>query len=365
MGSADEGDALLLVAGPAAQASDIAGKLRLHVGERLGLRDPAAFAFCWVLGFPLFERDPETGTIFPTHHPFTSPAPGQEGLLESDPLAMIAQHYDLVLNGFELGSGSIRIHDAEFQQRIFEVFGLSATEIENRFGFFTKALRYGAPPHGGMAWGIDRLAMLACGETSIREVIAFPKNQVARDLMMDAPSPVATAQLNELGIALKGEPKKAGLIDAALDLGERPVGVEFVALPLKVDRDRERALRFPRRSVRKSALGIPGRRRPMPGFEIEVGRKLEVPGTHVHTLNHAPSLRRLSLGHLKVAQPRTAASTAGSSCARWLTRTSIWCLAFRADAGGRFGVASIRASSSRRALRSRTAVRVAGLRAGA
>ena len=209
MGGADEGDALLLVAGPAAQASDIAGKLRLHVGERLGLRDPAAFAFCWVLGFPLFERDPETGTIFPTHHPFTSPAPGQEGLLESDPLAMIAQHYDLVLNGFELGSGSIRIHDAEFQQRIFEVFGLSATEIENRFGFFTKALRYGAPPHGGMAWGIDRLAMLACGETSIREVIAFPKNQVARDLMMDAPSPVSTAQLNELGIALKGEPKPA------------------------------------------------------------------------------------------------------------------------------------------------------------
>jgi len=208
MTGADEGDALLLVAGSAPEASDIAGKLRLHVGERLGLRDPAAYAFCWVLGFPLFERDPETGGVFPTHHPFTSPAPGQEGLLESDPFAMIAQHYDLVLNGFELGSGSIRIHDADFQQKIFEVFGLSAEEIENRFGFFTKALRYGAPPHGGMAWGIDRLAMLACGETSIREVIAFPKNQVARDLMMDAPSPVAPAQLNELAIALKGEAKK-------------------------------------------------------------------------------------------------------------------------------------------------------------
>ena len=208
MTGADEGDALLLVAGSALEASDIAGKLRLHVGERLGLRDPAAYAFCWVLGFPLFERDPETGGVFPTHHPFTSPAPGQEGLLESDPFAMIAQHYDLVLNGFELGSGSIRIHDADFQQKIFEVFGLSAEEIENRFGFFTKALRYGAPPHGGMAWGIDRLAMLACGETSIREVIAFPKNQVARDLMMDAPSPVAPAQLNELAIALKGEAKK-------------------------------------------------------------------------------------------------------------------------------------------------------------
>ena len=140
-----------------------------------------------------------------------------EGLIEQDsvtgryglgPFAMIAQHYDLVLNGFELGSGSIRIHDADFQQRIFEVFGLSASEIEDRFGFFTKALRYGAPPHGGMAWGIDRLAMLACGETSIREVIAFPKNQVWRDLMMEAPSSVAPAQLNELGIALKGAPEK-------------------------------------------------------------------------------------------------------------------------------------------------------------
>jgi aspartyl-tRNA synthetase len=205
--SADAGDALLLVAGKAPEASDIAGKLRLHVGERLGLRDPAAFAFCWVLGFPLFERDPETGVIYPTHHPFTSPAPGQEALLDTDPLAMIAQHYDLVLNGFELGSGSIRIHDADFQQRIFEVYGLSASEIEERFGFFTKALRYGAPPHGGMAWGVDRLAMLACGETSIREVIAFPKNQVFRDLMMDAPSTVDTAQLDELSIALKGQRK--------------------------------------------------------------------------------------------------------------------------------------------------------------
>jgi len=205
---ADEGDALLLVAGKAPEASDIAGKLRLHVGEKLGLRDPKRFEFCWVLGFPLFERDPESGGVFPTHHPFTSPAPGQEDLLETDPFAMIAQHYDLVLNGFELGSGSIRIHDADFQQRIFEVFGLSASEIEDRFGFFTKALRYGAPPHGGMAWGIDRLAMLACGETSIREVIAFPKNQVWRDLMMEAPSSVAPAQLNELGIALKGAPEK-------------------------------------------------------------------------------------------------------------------------------------------------------------
>jgi len=200
------GDALLLVAGPRDLASDVAGKLRLHVGERLGLRDPQEFAFCWVVGFPLFERDPETGALTPTHHPFTSPAPGQEALLDTDPLSMRAQHYDLVLNGSELGSGSIRIHDPEFQRRIFEIFGLSDAEIEARFGFFMEALRYGAPPHGGMAWGIDRLAMIACGETSIRDVIAFPKNQTFRDVMMDAPSSVPVDLLRDLGLALKTKP---------------------------------------------------------------------------------------------------------------------------------------------------------------
>jgi len=200
---AQSGDALLLVAGTNELASDVAGKLRLHVAERLGLRDPAKFAFCWVVGFPLFERDPETGALTPTHHPFTSPAPGQAALLDTDPDAMRAQHYDLVLNGWELGSGSIRIHDPEFQHRIFEIFGMSDAEIEARFGFFMEALRYGAPPHGGMAWGIDRLAMLACGETSIRDVIAFPKNQTFRDLMLDAPSPVPAEQLRELGLAIK------------------------------------------------------------------------------------------------------------------------------------------------------------------
>ena len=198
---AESGDALLLVAGRAAVASDVAGKLRLHVADRLGLRDSQTFGFCWVVGFPLFERDADSGAVVPTHHPFTRPAPGQEALLESDPLAMRAQHYDLVLNGFELGSGSIRIHDADFQYRIFrDVVGLSEAEIDDRFGFFMEALRYGAPPHGGMAWGIDRVVMLACGEPSIRDVIAFPKNQMARDLMMDAPSGVAPQQLTELGL---------------------------------------------------------------------------------------------------------------------------------------------------------------------
>ena len=204
--NAEVGDAVLLVAGERALATDVAGKLRLHVADRLKLRDPAMFAFCWVVDFPLFERDAETGAIAPTHHPFTAPLAGQEALLESDPLAMRAQHYDLVLNGFELGSGSIRIHDVVFQKRIFEVFGLSDTTIEDRFGFFMEALRYGAPPHGGMAWGIDRLAMLACGETSIRDVIAFPKNQVARDLMMDAPSSVPDVSLRDVGLQLRRAP---------------------------------------------------------------------------------------------------------------------------------------------------------------
>jgi len=201
--AAEAGDAILLVAGPRELATDVAGKLRLHVGDRLGLRDPKTFAFCWIVDFPLFERDADTGAIAPTHHPFTAPLAGQEALLESDPLAMRAQHYDLVLNGFELGSGSIRIHDVAFQKRIFEVFGLDDTVIEERFGFFMEALRYGAPPHGGMAWGIDRLAMLACGESSIRDVIAFPKNQVWRDVMMDAPSPVPDALLRDVNLQLR------------------------------------------------------------------------------------------------------------------------------------------------------------------
>jgi aspartyl-tRNA synthetase len=207
---ATTGDALLLVGDAAAAASDVAGRLRLEIGDRLALRDPEQFAFCWVLDFPLFERDPESGEIAPAHHAFTAPLPGQDALLESDPLAMRAQHYDLVLNGFELGSGSIRIHDAAFQRRIFkDVFKLSDESIKDRFGFLLEALHYGAPPHGGMALGLDRVVMLACGETSIRDVIAFPKNQLARDLMMDAPASVDPQQLRELSLQSTVKPKTA------------------------------------------------------------------------------------------------------------------------------------------------------------
>ena len=196
------GDAILFVGDQAHKASDIAGRLRLEIGDRLGLRDPARFAFCWVVGFPLFEVDPDTGVMTFAHHPFTAPLPGQEDAFDTAPLSLRAQHYDLVLNGFELGSGSIRNHRAAFQRKVFHHLGLSDAEIDDRFGFFMTALEYGAPPHGGMALGLDRIVMLACGETSIRDVIAFPKNQMARDVMLDAPSSVPPIALRDLGLKL-------------------------------------------------------------------------------------------------------------------------------------------------------------------
>ncbi|HZZ65713.1 MAG TPA: aspartate--tRNA ligase [Candidatus Baltobacteraceae bacterium] len=202
---AETGDAILLFADDRQAALTVAGKMRLEVAERCGLRDPQRFAFAWVTDFPLFEPDPETGKPMPAHHPFTAPADGQWDLIDTDPMKMRAQHYDMVLNGYELGSGSIRIHKAEFQRRIFHMLGMTDEVIEERFGFFLRALDYGAPPHGGMALGIDRLVMLAVGESAIRDVIAFPKNQLARDVMMDAPSPVPERLLRDLGLKITGQ----------------------------------------------------------------------------------------------------------------------------------------------------------------
>ncbi len=195
---AQTGDAVLLFADTKAVALPVAGKMRNYVGERCGLRDPNAFAFAWVLDFPYLEIDEETGQPAPAHHPFTSPGDDQWDLIDTDPLKMRAQHYDMVLNGFELGSGSIRIHKPELQRRIFEMLGMTPEQIQDRFGFFVRALEYGAPPHGGMALGVDRIVMLAAGEENIREVIAFPKNQVGRDLMMDAPTAVPANLLRDL-----------------------------------------------------------------------------------------------------------------------------------------------------------------------
>jgi aspartyl-tRNA synthetase len=198
----ETGDAILLFADATNAALTSAGKMRNEVAERAGLRDPKTFAFAWLTDFPLFEVDEATGKPAPAHHPFTAPADDQWALLESDPLRMRAQHYDMVLNGFELGSGSIRIHKAEYQRKIFAMLGLTPEQVEDRFGFFLRALDYGAPPHGGMALGIDRIIMVAAGETSIRDVIAFPKNQLMRDVMMDAPSPVPEQLVRDLSLRI-------------------------------------------------------------------------------------------------------------------------------------------------------------------
>jgi aspartyl-tRNA synthetase len=207
LGRVGDGDAVLMVADERDAALGVAGKLRLHLGTAKGLRDPKRFEFCWVLDFPLFEKDPETGAIGPMHHPFTAPAPGQESL-EGDPAALRAQHYDLVLNGSELGSGSIRIHNPDTQRKVFKLLGYSDEEVQARFGFLLEAFAYGAPPHGGMALGIDRIIGMMVGSESIREVIAFPKNQRFQDVMIDAPSSVDEQQLRELHIRVVDQPPK-------------------------------------------------------------------------------------------------------------------------------------------------------------
>jgi aspartyl-tRNA synthetase len=202
---AETGDALLLFADKSALAYAVAGKMRNEVGDRCKLRDPETFAFAWVTGFPYLEIDEETGKPVPAHHPFSSPAPGDWELIDRDPMAMRAQHYDMVLNGYELGSGSIRIHKAQEQRKIFEMLGLTPEQVEDRFGFFVRALDYGAPPHGGMALGIDRIVMIVCGEENLREITAFPKNSAARDVMMDAPSVVPEQLVRDLHLRLAPE----------------------------------------------------------------------------------------------------------------------------------------------------------------
>lgn len=197
------GDAVLLFADARATALAVAGRMRNEIGMLCNMRNRATYRFAWVTDFPYLEMDEATGKPAPSHHPFTAPGDGQWAYIDTDPLRMRAQHYDLVLNGFELGSGSIRLHKPEEQRRIFAMLGMSDAQIDDRFGFFMRALEYGAPPHGGMALGIDRVAMLAAGEDNIREVIAFPKNQMGRDLMMDAPSPVPAQLLADLGIEIK------------------------------------------------------------------------------------------------------------------------------------------------------------------
>ncbi len=192
------GDIAVFVADSLKVANQSLGNLRKHVAKLRGITKPDDYRFVWVTDFPLMEWDEENKRYTSAHHPFTAPAPGSDELLKSDPTAVKAQAYDLVLNGVEVGGGSIRIHQAAIQAQVFEALGISADEAESKFGFLLEALQYGAPPHGGIALGVDRIMMLLCGTTSIRDVIAFPKTQKQTDLMIDAPSSLAPHQWQEL-----------------------------------------------------------------------------------------------------------------------------------------------------------------------
>ncbi len=199
---AKEGDLCLIMCGKKFKVLTQLCTLRLEVGQQLGLRDPFKFAPLWVVDFPMFEWDEETERFYAMHHPFTSPKPEDVQYLESDPGRVRANAYDFVCNGTELGGGSIRIHDAQLQQTIFKCLGFTPEQAEAQFGFLINAFKYGAPPHGGLAFGFDRLCSLFGGSESIRDYIAFPKNNAGRDVMLDGPSPVAQEQLDELFLAL-------------------------------------------------------------------------------------------------------------------------------------------------------------------
>ena len=197
------GDLIFICSDKAKVVFDSLGFLRREIAKRMGLLDDSQYNLLWVVDFPLFEKDDETGALHAMHHPFTSPKIDQLHLLDTNPELVKANAYDIVLNGVELGGGSIRIHDKDVQAKMFEVLGLTKEECDEKFGFLIEAFKYGVPPHGGLAYGLDRLVMLLLGEGSIREVMAFPKNQNAQCLVSEAPAPVDQIQLEELGIETK------------------------------------------------------------------------------------------------------------------------------------------------------------------
>ena len=200
---AEAGDLMLIMAGETDKVRKQLNELRLELAQQLGLRDPKTFAPLWVVDFPLLEWDEETERYYAMHHPFTSPKTEDIDKLETEPGAVRANAYDLVLNGSEIGGGSIRIHDKELQRLMFQHLGFTEKEAQAQFGFLMNAFEYGAPPHGGIAFGFDRLCSLFGGQESIRDFIAFPKNNSGRDVMIDAPATIDNAQLNELNITLK------------------------------------------------------------------------------------------------------------------------------------------------------------------
>ena len=203
---ANPGDLILIMAGGTNTTRTQLSALRMELAEQLGLRNPNEFAPLWVVDFPLLEWDEDSKRFHAMHHPFTAPKPEQMDLLASDPGAVNANAYDLVLNGNEIGGGSIRIHDAKTQEKMFDLLGFTPEEAKAQFGFLMEAFQYGAPPHGGIALGLDRLVAILGGQETIRDFIAFPKNNSGRDLMIDAPSPIDAQQLDELSIRL--QPKK-------------------------------------------------------------------------------------------------------------------------------------------------------------
>ncbi len=205
--SAEPNDILFIISGDKNQSLTALGQLRLELGNQLGLRPKDKFAPLWVIDFPLLEWDEEEQRYKAMHHPFTSPKTEDIGLLDTNPEKVRANAYDFVINGVEIGGGSIRIHQRDLQEKIFKVLGLSQEQAQEKFGFLLEAFKYGAPPHGGIAFGFDRWVALFNGSDTIRDVIAFPKNSAGRDLMIDAPAPVSKQQLDELGLELKTSKK--------------------------------------------------------------------------------------------------------------------------------------------------------------
>ena len=205
---AQAGDLILILSGEVKATRTQLSALRMELAERLGLRNPKEFAPLWITDFPLLEWDEESKRFHAMHHPFTAPKPEHLEMLKTDPGAVKANAYDLVLNGNEIGGGSIRIHDQQLQSQMFDLLGFSKEEAQAQFGFLMDAFQYGAPPHGGIAFGLDRLVAILGGEETIRDFIAFPKNNAGRDVMIDAPAPLNDEQLNELYLKSTAPPKE-------------------------------------------------------------------------------------------------------------------------------------------------------------